>query len=184
MVLSGLSINVPIPLSDQPLIVLWGVHLIDNGGIIHRNGNDVPFMAVQDGTRSLPGSRRIVEEVLEQYRAPNDRVTAALSQSWHDDRRFRTSMSVENAVDGGDPHVGQVDRPDEHRCRLDCLEGAYGRAERGDWTCFWLGILRDDAVVACQNRLDPRGIRPKHHDPGFDFEGFERFQNANDKRKP
>jgi hypothetical protein len=38
--------------------------------------------------------------------------------------------------------------------------------------------------VACQNRLDARGVRPKHNDPRFDLEGFEGFQDANYKRKP
>ena len=60
------SVNVPIPLPHQPLIVLRRIHLVDYGRIVHGNGHDFLLMLVQDSPRSLVCGVRALQQLAEE----------------------------------------------------------------------------------------------------------------------
>jgi hypothetical protein len=143
MVLSGLSINVPIPLSYQPLVILGRVYLIDHSRIIDRNRDYVSLMPVQDGARPFARGRGTFEEVIEQRRP--QMIVGAAFPGWAPRSSLRTSMTsrIRSTVA---TRTWEVDRPNEARRRLYGVERGWP-SERGTGPVS-ARILNDDAVVA------------------------------------
>lgn len=178
-----LSVDVPIPLSYQSLVVIRRVDLINDGWIIDGDAHDVPLMLMQNGPCPLPCGGRALEQLFEEPRPPNDGVPAALGQCRHHDGALGQPVSFEDSLDSGDANVRQVDGPDENRRGPDRLKSTESTAQRCNWARFGLRILHNHAVVARENRLNAGGVWPQYDHSRFDLEGFERFKDANRERK-
>src|SRR6266581_4793232 len=132
MVLSGLSmnsINVPIPLPHQPFVVLRRVQLVDYGWIVDRHADDVLFVPVQHGPRTLTSGSRALQELAEERRSPDHGVSAPFAESRNDSRRIRAAVRLEQAFHGSHADVRQIDRPDENGAGLQGLQRAQSNTQ-------------------------------------------------------
>lgn len=178
------SISVPIHFPHQPLIVLRGVQVIDDGGVIHGNCRNVGRVRVQDCSGPLGTGRSIPLQLPKQRRVPNDGVPAALAERGHDRRRSLSPPGLDQALDGRDADVGQIYGPDEGGRGAEGTQGSQRSPERGDGPAVHVEILDNKAIVSGEDGADSVGIGADDRDAGLQVQRLEGFENAHYKGSP
>src|SRR5712691_6432366 len=81
------SVDVPIPLSNQALVILRRVHVIEHGRVVHRDDGEPVLVRLQDGARSVARGSVAGLELLEQGLVPNHGMPAVSSERGDDGGR-------------------------------------------------------------------------------------------------
>src|SRR2546430_15199736 len=102
------SVDVPIYLPHQALVVGGRVEVVDNGRIIRRDAVDPVLVSVEHCPGAVP--RRIAArvELCEEHVVPDDRMTAPLAERGHDGGGAGAAIGLDQPLDGGDADVREV----------------------------------------------------------------------------
>src|SRR6266705_4769742 len=81
------SVHVPIPLSNQALVILRRVHVIQHGRVVHRDDGEPVLVRLQDGARSVARGGVAGLELREQGLIPDHGMPAASCERGDDGAR-------------------------------------------------------------------------------------------------
>src|SRR5262245_45355513 len=74
------SVDVSIPLPDQPLVILGLVYLIYDRRIVYGDRHDIRLMRPEHGPRAFPRGFRTFQQIAEQPGVPNHRMPPAIRE--------------------------------------------------------------------------------------------------------
>src|SRR5882762_9056902 len=152
------SVDVAIHLPDQPLVVLRRIEIVDYRRVVHRHRDEVPLVGGKHRPRAVAGRGGAGRELGEHRLVPDDRLPALFGEAGDDGGGAGPPVSLEQALQGRDAHMRQIDRPRQDSRGANRLERREGGAERSDRFARDVGVFDDDALVGGQGGSDARGV--------------------------
>src|SRR5690242_225815 len=177
-----LSVNIPIHLSHQPLVVLRRVQIVDHSRIVYGHRGELRLVRQQHRPRPVAGCGRALGQLGEEGPVPEYRMAAPLGEGRDHGRGGREAVALEETFDGADPHVGEVHRPRQDGRGADRLERGERGSERANLARADIGLLDDHALVGGQGRPDAGCVGAKHDQAGFHVERFQGFERSEERR--